>query len=194
MSQPYRGSSTGTSRVAASAGVGVFVAAIGYLTTTLLVRSEVQESSGGVPEWKGTAWYYYSAHFVELETSGSFGGFDATSTVDLIAESGSANAEFLYVVPPLVLAIGGAILASRLGARDLGEAVVAGAPAAIGYAVVLSLGALVTESSSQGTVFGVEWGGSTAPSLLPAVVLAGVLYPLVFVTAGAILTAAITSR
>lgn len=194
MSRTDRSSSTDGGEIAASAGVGVFVAAIGYLLTTLLIRDEVGENFGSVPEWKGTAWYYYSAHFVELEASGSFGGISGTSTVDLIAESGSANADLLYVIPPLVLLAGGAILAARLGARDLGGAVAAGAPLAIGYAVVMSLGALVTETSAEGSFFGVDVTGSTAPQLLPAIVLAGILYPLVFATAGAVLATVVRSR
>lgn len=194
MSYPDRGSSLDGGGIAASAGVGALVAAIGYLLTTLLVRDEVRENFGSVPTWKGTAWYYYSAHLVELETTGSFGGLSATSTVDLIAESGSANADLLYVIPPLVLLGGGALLASRLRARDLGEAVVAGAPLAIGYGVVMSLGAIVVESSDEGSFFGIETSGSTAPELLPAIVLAGLLYPLVFATAGAVLATVLRSR
>lgn len=194
MSLTDRSSSTDGGTVAASAGVGAIVAAIGYLLTTLLIRDEVRENFGSVPEWKGTAWYYYSAHLVELEASGSVGGISTTSTVDLIAESGGANADLLYLIPPLVLLAGGAILASRLGARDLGGAVAAGAPLAIGYAVVMGLGAFVSEASAEGSFFGVDVSGSTAPQLLPAIVLAGILYPLVFGTAGAVLATAARSR
>lgn len=194
MSLTDRSSSTDGGTVAASAGVGAIVAAIGYLLTTLLIRDEVRETFGSVPEWKGTAWYYYSAHFVELEASGSFGGISGTSTVDLIAESGSANADLLYAIPPLVLLAGGAILASRLGARDLGGAVAAGAPLAIGYGVVMGLGAFVVEANAEGSFFGIDVSGSTAPELLPAIVLAGILYPLVFGTAGAVLATIVRSR
>ncbi|AGB14814.1 hypothetical protein Halru_0162 [Halovivax ruber XH-70] len=183
--------STDGGRIAASAGVGVLVAAIGYLLTTLLIRDEVKENLENFAEWKGTAWYYFNAHFVELERSGSVGGISGTDTINLISESGSANADLLYVIPPVVLLFAGALLAYRLDVRDLGGAVVTGAPVALGYSVVMSLGALVTESSSQGAVFGVEWGGSMAPVLLPAVVLAGILYPLVFATAGAVITSAL---
>lgn len=194
MSLSDRSSSTNGEGIAASAGVGALVAAIGYLLTTLLVRDEVRENFGSVPTWKGTAWYYYSAHLVEIETTGSFGALSATSTVDLIAESGSANADLLYLIPPLVLVGGGALLASRLRARDLSDAIGAGAPLAIGYAVVMGLGAVVVEARAEGSFFGVDVTGSTAPQLLPAIVLAGVLYPLVFATAGAVLATTLSSQ
>ncbi|MFC3959220.1 hypothetical protein [Halovivax cerinus] len=194
MSRPANGTATIGGRVAASAGVGIILAAIGYLLTTLLIRDEVRETVDPVPEWKGTAWYYFSAHFVELERGGSVGGWSGTETIDLIAESGSANAELLYLIPPVVLLLGGALLAVRLDAGDLGQAVVAGVPVTIGYGVVMSLGALVAESSSEGSFFGIETSESIGPVLLPAVVIAGVLYPLVFATVGSVVASLITSR
>ncbi|WP_247730565.1 hypothetical protein [Halovivax limisalsi] len=194
MAQNSLESATDSSRIAASAGIGVLAAAVGYLLATLLIRDEVAQNLDPIAEWKGTAWYYFSAHFVELEASGAVGGFSGSDSVNLIAESGSQNAELLYALPPLVLLVGGAFLASRLGARDLGEAVTTGAPITVGYGVVMGLGALVVESSSQGAVFGIEWGGSAAPALLPAIVLAGILYPLVFGTAGAVAATALSSR
>ena len=183
------------SSVAASAGLGVFAAAIGYLLTYLLIVSEVRDVLGGdVAEWKGVAWYYYNAHMVDVEASGSIGGFGGTETVDFIAQSGSTTASVLYVVPPLVLVAAGAALAYHLEARDLGEAVLVGAPVTVGYVVVMGLGALVAAASSEGSFFGVEATGSIAPALVPAVVLGGVLYPLVFATVGAVLVATLESR
>ncbi len=183
------------SSVAASAGLGVFAAAIGYLLTYLLIVSEVRDVLGGdVAEWKGVAWYYYNAHMVDVEASGSIGGFGGTETVDFIAQSGSTTASVLYVVPPLVLVAAGAALAYHLEARDLGEAVLVGAPVTVGYVVVMGLGALVAAASSEGSFFGVEATGSIAPALVPAVVLGGVLYPLVFATVGAVLVTTLESR
>ena len=188
-------SSDAGTNVAASAGVGVLAAAIGYLATYLLIASEVRELVGDdVAAWTAVAWFFYNAHLVDVEASGSVGSFGGTETVNLIAESGSANADLLYVLPPLVLLGAGALLAVRLEARDLGESVVAGAPVAIGYAVVMGLGAVVAEASSEGTVVGFEVSRSIAPPLLPAIVLGGVLYPLVFATGGAVLAVAVRSR
>ncbi|WP_440766328.1 hypothetical protein [Natronorubrum sp. DTA7] len=183
------------SSVAASAGLGVLAAAIGYLVSYVLIVDEVRDVFGGdVADWKGVAWYVYNAHLVDIETTGSFGSFGGSSTVDFIAESGSTSATLLYVVPPLVLLGMGAMLARQWDVADIGEAVTVGAPVTIGYAVVVGLGALVAESSSEGSFFGIEASGSVAPELLPAVVLGGVLYPLVFATAGAVLAAVFGSR
>ena len=183
------------SSVAASAGLGVFATVIGYLLTSLLVGSEVRESVGDtVAEWKAVAWFFYEAHLVDIEGSGQIGSFAGMSTLDLIAQSDAAGATLLYVVPPLVLLAVGALLAVRWNVTDLGEAVVAGAPVAIGYAVVMGLGAVVTESTTESSALGIEASSSIAPALLPAIVLGGVLYPLVFATAGAAIAAAVATR
>ncbi|MCU4927008.1 hypothetical protein OB905_13615 [Halobacteria archaeon AArc-dxtr1] len=183
---PSRGAS-----IAASGGLGVLAAAIGYLVAYVAVADEARELGSDIPEWMGVAWYYYNAHMVDLEVSGQLGGISGTDSVDLIAESGSTSAELLYVVPPLVLIGIGAIAAYQLDARDLGEGVIAGAPIAVGYAVVLGIGAVVAEASGESSFFGFNMSGSMAPELVPAVFLGGVLYPLVFATAGAVLVAVI---
>ncbi|RQG93263.1 hypothetical protein EA462_03465 [Natrarchaeobius halalkaliphilus] len=183
------------SSVAASAGVGVLAAVIGYLVTYVAVAGEVEEAVGdSVAEWKGVAWYYYNAHLVDIDASGEIGSIGGSRTVDFIAQSGSTSATLLYVVPPLVLLGVGAMVAYQFDARDLGEAVIAGAPVTIGYAVVMGLGAVVTEASTEGSFFGVDLSGSIAPQLVPAIFLGGVLYPLVFATAGAILATVLASR
>ncbi|QFU82392.1 hypothetical protein [Natronorubrum aibiense] len=183
------------SSVAASAGLGVLAAAIGYLVTYVLIVSEVHEAFGDeIADWKGVAWYFYNAHMVDVEASGAFGSLGGTSTVDLIAQSNAAGADLLYVIPPLVLLTVGAIAAVQWNVTDIGAAVVVGAPVTLGYAAVMALGALVAESSTEIEVFGVEATGSIAPAFVPAFVLGGVLYPLVFATAGAILAALFNAR
>jgi len=183
------------SSVAASAGVGVFAAAIGYLLTYLLVASQAREAAGDtVAEWKAVAWFFYEAHLVDIEVSGQIGSFAGMSTLDLIAQSDAAGATLLYVVPPLVLLAAGAVLALQWNVTDLGDAVVAGAPVAIGYAVVMGLGTVATESTTETSALGIEASSSIAPALLPAIVLGGVLYPLVFATAGAAIAAVVTTR
>ncbi|MFC6766525.1 hypothetical protein [Natrinema soli] len=182
------------SSVAASAGLGVFAAALGYLVTYLLIGSEVREVAGDdVATWKGVAWYFYSAHLVDLEVSSSFGPFGGTGTVNLIAESSAANADLLYVVPPLVLLGAGALLSLRLNATDFGEAVAIGAPVTIGYAVVMGLGALVAESSGTLSA-GIGISESITPATVPAVLLGGILYPLVFAPIGAALALLFADR
>ncbi|SEQ69203.1 hypothetical protein [Natrinema salaciae] len=185
----------GGSRVAAGAGLGVFAAVIGYLLTYLLISGEVRETiSESVAEWKAVAWYFYNAHMVDIQSSGSFGPFGGTGTVNFITESSSSTAGVLYILPPLALLAVGAFLALRWNATDLGEAIIAGTPVTIGYGLVMGVGAIVTESSAEWSTFGIEGSSSTAPVLVPAVLLGGIIYPLVFSNAGAVIATAINGR
>ncbi|MEY7849386.1 hypothetical protein AB7C87_09320 [Natrarchaeobius sp. A-rgal3] len=186
--------SRGTS-IAASAGLGVLSAAVGYLITYLVVAGDVHETfDGNVAEWKGVAWYYYNAHAVDVHASGEIGSFARAETVNFITESSATSTTLLYLLPPLVLLGAGGLLAYHLEARELGEAVVVGAPVTVGYVVVMGLGAVVTETSSEATFFGIEASGTMGPAVVPAVVLGGILYPLVFATVGAIVVTLAASR
>ncbi|WP_226039655.1 hypothetical protein [Natrinema sp. DC36] len=182
------------SSVAASAGLGVFAAALGYLITYLLIGNEVREASEDIATWKGVAWYFYEAHMVDIEASGQAGPFSGTDILNLIAESSSSSADLLYVLPPLALFGVGAFLAVRWNVTALDEAVIAGAPVTIGYAVIMGLGAVVAETNIEASAFGIEATGSIGPALLPAIVLGGILYPLIFATAGAAIAAAVNTR
>ncbi|WP_254521506.1 hypothetical protein [Natrinema caseinilyticum] len=188
-----------SSNVTASAGSGVFAAVIGYLVTYALVSGEIRQNvpdfvAENLAEWKGVAWYFFNAHMVDVETTGSVGSLGGTDTVNFIAESSSSNADLLYFVPPLVLLAVGVFLAVRWDVTDFADAVVVGAPVAIGYTVVLGIGAIVSEFSVEGSAFGIEASSSFAPALVPAVLLGGIIYPLVFATGGAALTVAVRER
>lgn len=181
--------------VAASAGMGAVAAALGYLLTYLIIADEVRDViREDVADWKGVAWYFYNGHLVDIQVGGSIGDFGGSGTVDFIAQSGSTNAELLYLIPPIVLVAIGGLLAYHLGTADLGQAVFVGAPIAIGYAVVMVAGALVAEASTEATFVGIEVTGSMAPALLPALILAGIIYPVVFGTVGAMLVTLLATR
>jgi|AntRauMinimDraft_4_1070384.scaffolds.fasta_scaffold00222_18 hypothetical protein len=182
------------SSVAASAGLGVFAAAFGYLVTYLLIGSEVREAGEDIATWKGVAWYFYEAHMVDIEASSQAGSFSGTDILNLIAESSSSSADLLYVLPPLALFAVGAFLAMRWDVTALDEAVIAGAPVTIGYVVIMGLGAIVAETTTEWSAFGIEATSTIGPALLPAIVLGGILYPLIFATAGAAITAAVNTR
>ncbi|OIB58212.1 hypothetical protein [Natrialba sp. SSL1] len=189
LATPAESVSRGAS-IAASAGLGVLAAIVGYLITYVMVVDQVREGFGDyVAEWTGVAWYYYNAHLVDVEASGGIGGFSGTDTVDFIAQTDATNATALYVVPPLVLFAFGAVLAYQLDARNLGEAVIVGAPVTIGYAIIMALGAVVAESSAEATFLGIEATGTMSPELVPAIILGGIIYPVVFATAGAVVAA-----
>ncbi|OLZ42578.1 hypothetical protein A6E15_17130 [Natrinema saccharevitans] len=182
------------SSIAASAGVGVLTAAISYLVTYLLIGSEIRERFGdGVVDWRGVAWYFYEAHMVDVEVTGRVGSVGGSDTLDLIAQTGG-TADLLYVVVPLALVAAGAGLAVRLGASELGDAITIGIPMMIGYSAVLSVGAVAAESTAEVSAFGIEATRTVAPALVPAVVLGGVIYPLVFATLGAAIATVLASR
>ncbi|MGM0372530.1 MAG: hypothetical protein ACQEQJ_08525 [Halobacteriota archaeon] len=183
---------SGRTELAASAGLGVIAAALGYLLTALLLSGEARDAvMAEVSEWKVLFWYFANAHMVDTEVSGSIGGFGGVDTVNFLAQSNAAGADLLYLVPPLVLVGVGALLAYRLDARDVGEAVFAGAPVALGYVLVLGIGAFVSRATMEASMIGVDVSGSIGPQLLPAILLAGLVYPLVFATVGAILVAVV---
>ncbi len=118
--------------VAASAGLGVVTAAIGYLLTAVLIAGEAGHAVGEeIADWKGIAWHYYNGHMVDIGGSGSIGGFSSSDAVNFLAESSSTSATLVYVIPPVVLLATGAALAYHFGARDIGSAVLIGAPVTI---------------------------------------------------------------
>ena len=174
--------------------MGVIAAALGYLLSYLLVISEVQDVFGTqIADWKGVAWFFYNAHMVDIQVTGDVAGFGTVESIDFIAQSTATGADLLYLVPPVVLLLVGGLLAYQLDVADIGTAVLVGTPVTLGYVVVLGLGALVARSSTEATFFGVTATGSISPALLPAVLLGGVLYPLVFATAGAVVVTVYTS-
>ncbi|MFW6265517.1 MAG: hypothetical protein ACOC2A_01950, partial [Halanaeroarchaeum sp.] len=82
----------------------------------------------------------------------------------------------LYVVPPALLLAGGLALARHRRAATPIDGARFGLAVIPGYLVLSVAGAFVFEVTTL--------GASGAPDLLSAVVLAGILYPLVFASAG----------
>ncbi|MBS3760375.1 hypothetical protein [Halodesulfurarchaeum sp.] len=192
-SSKVRGGSVQTRQILASAGLGGIAGIIGYLLSFLLVDGEARSVAIEVADWKLVGWYFFNGHLVDVEATGSIGEFGGSETINFIAQSSAASAGVIYLVPPLVLLGVGGLLAARLDARDLGEAVFAGAPVAIGYVVVMTVGAVLTQASTEASFVGVDVSGSIGPQFLPSVLLAGVVYPLVFATVGAIMVLIIRS-
>jgi len=142
------------SSVAASAGLGVFAAAFGYLVTYLLIGSEVREADEDIATWKGSPGTSTRPTWSISRASSQAGSFSGTDILNLIAESSSSSADLLYVLPPLALFAVGAFLAMRWDVTALDEAVIAGAPVTIGYVVIMGLGAIVAETTTEWSAFG----------------------------------------
>lgn len=179
----------------ASAGLGLIAAVLGYLLSYLLVAGEARNAAfAEIAEWKVVAWYFYNGHFVDVIGTSSIGDFGSAQSIDFIAQSSAASTGLLYILPPLVLVGVGGLLAYRLDAGNVEAAVLAGTPVTIGYAIFMTGGAFLARASTEASFVGVEVSGSIAPQLLPAIVLGGLLYPLVFATAGALLVVALRSN
>lgn len=173
-----------------TAGVAAYL--VGYVLTFVLMRDEARNSFGeSVPTWKVVGWYYYNAHFVDLVSSRSFGPFEGSSAVSLIAESSGSTATFLYVVPPLVLLVAGAVAAWRLDAGAIATAATGGAATVLGYGPLAVVGALLFGHTLSGSFLGVDVSATVTIPLADAVVIVALLYPAVLGTAGAVLGASL---
>ncbi|WP_231554255.1 hypothetical protein [Halobellus rufus] len=110
---------------------------------------------------------FYSAHYVTSEIPGLFG----STAVNLISR-GDAFPSALFVVPPLVLVIAGALVAVAGRSESPLSGAVAGASVALGYLPLAVAGAFA---------FSISVGDSSAgPTLVTAILLAGLVYPLAF--------------
>lgn len=174
---------------------GAVAWALGYAVTYLVARQQVERALsdmnafvgliGGneVPAWKAVGWLYLNAHMVSLRVVGMPGG---ARTYDLLAESDGGNATLLYLLPPLAILVVAAVAVTVAGARDLVSGAVGGATAAVGYLVVTAAVAVVTRHTLGGGVVALM-------PLGPAVVLAGVVYPVVCGSVGGALAGLLRS-
>jgi hypothetical protein len=163
--------------VAGGAGVGAWL--LTYLFTYLIAASEIRNSIisqlADLPTWKAVGWVFFNAHFV-------------STVVDVPLIGGATNfvggedgfTALLFVLPPVLLVVAGVAVGRAAGVETMptGEAALAGAAVAVGYAVPSVIGVFVfaTENVSVDPVTGI--------------LFAGVLYPLVFGAIGAVVARA----
>ena len=174
-------------RLAAGTVAGLVAFVLAYVLVYALTISTVQDSlltgfaeafGGENPAWKIVGWILFNAQFVTTTITVDVPLLGGTDAVNFIAESDSLS-PVLYVVPPALLAAAGLAMARLTGASDAGEALKTGPTVALGYLPASIVGAFLFAVS-----VGSESGGS--PTLLTAVVLAGVVYPVVFGGLGAV--------
>ncbi|MBV0901652.1 hypothetical protein [Haloarcula salina] len=176
--------------VGAVAGVAAFALAyvLVYALSISVVRdallTEVAEAFGDErAAWKIVGWVLFNAQFVTTTITVDVPFIGGTSAVNFIAENDSLSPA-LYAIPPALLTAAGVATARLDGATDLGRAVRVGPAVALGYLPLSVLGAvLFTVTAGE--------AGQGAPTLLTAVVVAGLLYPVVFGTVGAALATAL---
>jgi hypothetical protein len=169
-------------QLAWGAVVGSTAFLVGYFVTWILAGSKAASITvggplgGAVPDWKVVLWLFYDSHFVGTRTprifgpdGGLWGGGDIIDTV------GAFGVEYLFAVPILILALGGAIMAIRSGVATPQDGFRTGLKIAVGYIAVVMLALFVATE------------GGIAPSPLRAVVIAGLVYPVVFGALGGLI-------
>ncbi|TKX61091.1 transporter [Halorubrum sp. ASP1] len=167
----------------AVAGAVAYV--LGYLVTYVTQSGRVEEGLSGInffadlfggetiSVWRGVGWVFYNAHFVDVEVPSLIG---AAQSVSFIAES-DGGFTYLYVVPPLLLLVSGVAIARAAGAATPVGGARFGALATAGYLPLALIGAFLFR-------YAVGDGGSVAPTLVTAVLLAGIVYPALFGAVG----------
>jgi len=173
--------------VGAAAGAAAY--ALGYLVTYVWQSASVRESLRGlnfvvelfggdpIPAWKAVGWLFYNAHFAAFTNPTIAGGRASTN---LIA-SGDAPA-LLYAVPVLLLVGAGAAVARLDDPPEPDDGALAGATVAVGY-LLLALVGVVAFRATRGDA-------TIAVDPVTGVLLAGVVYPLLFGAVGGVLASA----
>lgn len=169
--------------VGAAAGVGAWL--VGYVFTFVIAGSRIRDSpvrrvfeafGADIPTWKVVGWVWYNAHFVDTVSEGLFGG--STNYV-----GGDGFTPLLFVIPPLLLVVAGVAVARATGSTDTAAAAISGLTVALGYLVLSVVGVFL---------FAVD-GGAVGPATGSGIVVAGVVYPVVFGVVGAV-AASLTSN
>ncbi|QKY19401.1 transporter [Halolamina sp. CBA1230] len=160
----------------AGAGAGIGAYLLGYLITYVWQSGSVAERLqgynlitellGGEPiaVWQGVGWLFYNAHFVSVRID-AFGG---TQSQNFIAGSDGGSLALLYAIPIVLLLAAGLLTARVADAAEPAEGAIAGAAIAIGYAPLAVIGRFLF-----------SYEGAAAPDLVTAILLAGLVYPLV---------------
>lgn len=161
--------------VGAVAGVVAWL--LGYVVTYLIAATDLENSAlnriiegfeGQSATYELVGWVFYNAHFVDI-TYENVGFFQPPPNF-VGGEDGFTAA--LYLLPPALLIIAGLAISRYQGISDLSGGAVAGALVAPGYLVLSILGVFLFEVTVG--------DASGAPDLLPAIVVTGILYPVVF--------------
>jgi hypothetical protein len=168
---------------------GLVAWAAGYVLTYAVAAQEVRDApltqvvealAGGPAAHEVVGWVFYNAHFVETV----FRGLPVVGRGSANYVGGAGFTPFLYLVPAGLLFAAGVGLARSVGARGASDGFTAGATAVPGYLVLSLAGTFLFEVTVG--------GASGQPDPLAGVVLAGVVYPLLFAGGGGALAGAVS--
>jgi len=171
---------------------GVATYLLGFLVTYVWKAPAVADALRGVnlianflgidavPTWRGVGWLFYNAHFVQTRVPGPGG----PTFTDFLART--EQGWLLTILVPVLLIAAGAVVAHRTdGSESIGRAAIHGGAVGVGYLPLAAAGAVLTAQPIADT------GAKIGPDLIPAVLLAGLAYPLLFGAIGGALFAVI---
>jgi hypothetical protein len=179
-STPSPSSALGTRTLGAGALGGVLAYLLGYALTYAATGQRIENSiasrilevaTGDPGTWKIVGWVFYNEHFVTTEIPGLLG---STATNFVGGEDGFAAA--LFLLPPVLLLLAGGVAAAVSHTETPLSGALSGATVLLGYLPLGVVGAFL---------FGIDVGDATAgPTLVTAILLVGIVYPLVFGAVG----------
>lgn len=174
--------------IAAGAAAGAVAYVVGYLVTYLWQGSSVEETLqaynaiveflGGdpIPAWQAVGWLYYNAHNVAFTTPALGSGRTAQN---LVADGNAPM--LLYLVPVVLLVLAGFVVARNADAVDAESGARAGLTVTAGYLVLAVVGLAAFRYSVGDSTVHVDYA--------LGVLLAGIVYPVVFGALGGVLGA-----
>ncbi|MFD1634253.1 hypothetical protein ACOZ4L_00805 [Haloplanus ruber] len=161
---------------------------VGYLLTALVVlarldRSElgdISDNVGGGNSIDFIGWVFFNSHFVGTVVEAGFLGFGGSNTTSFVG--GDGFTPLLYLVPVALLIGAGLAVGRARGVAGTTDGAVAGSLVVLPYLALSIIGAMLFRVSTEG--LGASFSGR--PELLPAVLLAGVVFPAVLGALGGI--------
>ncbi len=167
-------------------GAGVLAFLAGFTLTYLWRGREIEDTlmpidallelfeAEPIGAWRAAGWLFYSGHFVETRVTSEFGWIEQVTYINLVGQ-GAGRLELLYFLPPVLLIVAGGLAVMYGHAADPRAGAKRGASVAFGYFPLVALGLVLFSY------------GSTRPDPLPAILVAGILYPVVFGAIGGVL-------
>lgn len=170
--------------LAIGAAVGAVAELVGYVLVFIITSGSLRDSGlrqafdalgGDLPTWKAVGWVFFNAHFVE--TQFDLGVFGSSTGSFVGGEDGFTI--LLYAIPPLVLIAAGLAVGQYGDIQEPVDALTGAVGIVLGYLVLVII-----------DLFLFQAGGDAGPVLATGVLLAGLVYPLVFGTVGGLIATA----
>lgn len=175
---------------------GVLAYVGGYVLTYVFVTVDGVRFSGEAGRMTVAGWVFYAAHNVRIQVTGLAGRRTDTVTVDLFKGFGELVGlnqtvpELLYLSIPIIMLVGaGYLTRQRIAEPGLETSTVAvlGTSIIVGYLPLVAFGRFFFTHSENRVIVGREVVVTVEPVLSMALILAGIVYPIVFGAIGATL-------